>query len=259
VTLQHNTQTKLLEKTYGKPTSLLFRWAAGTDTPEQNTKGKSAAQREAEGKATTRKTFCDAVVWYLRFKLSVAVREQGSMVDARVERERQKGLSRLSDVRNRGVRSSISLPAAANDSGGGAYANMDLRARDTYDPSLDSSSSSPNTAITDAENLSATQLSLFATENAQLFSHFNDQLSKITHAEKSLLEISSLQQTLLGSLSVQAEQIGALVGDAEQTGEDLRRGNKELKRAGERGSVARGVFWGTVGICGFLVVWDLVF
>lgn len=60
-------------------------------------------------------------------------------------------------------------------------------------------------------------------------------------------------------LDTQSEQISQLVADAENTSEDVTKGNKELKRASERGSTARIVFWTTVGVCGFLVGWDLVF
>jgi hypothetical protein len=61
------------------------------------------------------------------------------------------------------------------------------------------------------------------------------------------------------NLNTQSEQISQLVADAVNTSEDVTKGNKELKRASERGSTARMVFWVTVGVCGFLVGWDLVF
>lgn len=78
-------------------------------------------------------------------------------------------------------------------------------------------------------------------------------------AEKSLLEISSLQQTLVAHLSTQEEYINQLVTDASNTHSNIGQGNKELKRASERRSTAQAVFWGTVGLCTWLVVWDLVF
>jgi len=53
--------------------------------------------------------------------------------------------------------------------------------------------------------------------------------------------------------------IEQLVTDAQNTDENARRGNREFKKASERGSTAKVVFWTTVGICGFLVGWDLVF
>ena len=79
------------------------------------------------------------------------------------------------------------------------------------------------------------------------------------NAEKSLLEISSLQQTLVSHLGTQEEYISQLVTDAASTQTNIGRGNKELKRASERRSAAQAVFWGTVGLCTSLIVWDLIF
>ena len=78
-------------------------------------------------------------------------------------------------------------------------------------------------------------------------------------AESSLLEISSLQSQLASSLEIQESQITALVEDSSNTTVNIAGGNKELKRAIERWRPARVVFWTTVGLCGFLVSWDLVF
>ena len=50
-----------------------------------------------------------------------------------------------------------------------------------------------------------------------------------------------------------------LVTDAENTQTNIGHGNRELKRANEQRSTAQAVFWGTVGLCTWLVVWDLVF
>lgn len=81
----------------------------------------------------------------------------------------------------------------------------------------------------------------------------------IRNAEKSLLEISSLQETLVSHLATQEEYIDQLVTDATSTQTNIGQGNKELKRATERRSTAQAVFWGTLGLCTGLVVWDLVF
>lgn len=254
--LQHSTATQLLHKKYGRPTSFLFRWAAGDSTPDTDA-GKTAEQIREEGQIRTQKDWREGVLDYLKLKLQAAAGAQSEMVEKRVEREREKGMSRLSDVRNKGIkrRESRSQSLGGPDAhieGDNAYGNVDLRGRDAYDPSLDLSS--PNQL-----DLPPDQLQLFEAENATLFAHYNDQLAKITAAEKSLLDISSLQQTLLSHLTVQGEQIGTLVENAAQTGEDLKRGNKELKRASERSSTAKAVFWGTAGLCGFLICWDLVF
>lgn len=43
------------------------------------------------------------------------------------------------------------------------------------------------------------------------------------------------------------------------TTENIGGGNQQLKKATERKSTARMVFWATCGLCGFLITWDLVF
>ncbi len=142
--------------------------------------------------------------------------------------------------------------------------DIDYKLSGNYNPTLDdSTTNNPDRSSEELEidNLPPNLQQLFESENSSLLAHYNTTLSKIAQAEKSLLEISSLQSTLLTHLSTQGEMIEQLVQDAQGTGEDVRRGNRELKRAGERWGrgLARGVFWGTVGLCGFLVVWDLVF
>lgn len=79
------------------------------------------------------------------------------------------------------------------------------------------------------------------------------------NVEKSLLEITSLQQTLVSHLTSQDEMITQLVADAENTQTNVTKGNRELKRASERKSVARLVFYATAGLCASLVVWDAIF
>ncbi|KAL5343844.1 hypothetical protein BJX70DRAFT_393266 [Aspergillus crustosus] len=141
--------------------------------------------------------------------------------------------------------------------------------------------------------LTPQQLQLFAEENDSMVKYYEETLSKVQYvsprsilvpfpspaqtnyqnhetkltlgkkknrnAEKSLLEISSLQQTLVSHLSVQEEYIGQMVNDASNTETNIGHGNRELKRASERRSAAQAVFWGTVGLCTWLVVWDAVF
>ena len=72
------------------------------------------------------------------------------------------------------------------------------------------------------------------------------------------MEISELHGTLTTNLAVQSAQIDQLVQDSEFTVENVGKGNKELKRASERRSTARMVFYGTCAFCFTLVVWDLL-
>lgn len=236
----------MLEKKYGKPSGLLWRWAAGDgDAPDA---GKSEQQLEDEGRTKTTKSFREGVLWYLNKKLQTAVSTQQEMIEIRLDRERQRQMMALYDPRNSNVKARRD-PDLTN----GDYGNVDLRGHDTYNPALDPYTHPPD------QQLSEEQMQLFEEENRGLFEHLNDQLAKVTQAEKSLIEISSLQQTLVGHLSVQGEMIGQLVDDASNTDENVKRGNRELKKASERSSTAKGVFWATAGLCSFLVVWDLIF
>jgi hypothetical protein len=245
VSLQHDTATKVLEKKYGKPSGFLWKWAGGDgDVPDA---GKPEKQLEDEGKLKTTRSFRDGVIWYLNKKLETAVSSQQEMLAIRLERVRQRQMSVLYDQRNSNLRLEREPEII------GEYGNIDLRGHDTYNPALDQYDQSQG------QELSPEQMQLFEEENRGLFEHLNDQLAKVTQAEKSMMEIGSLQQTLVGHLSVQGEMIGQLVDDAGNIDENVRRGNRELKRASERSSTAKAVFWGSAGLCSFLIVWDLIF
>lgn len=80
-----------------------------------------------------------------------------------------------------------------------------------------------------------------------------------SNVESSLLEISDLQATLASNLAFQSANIDQLVQDSQYTTDNVGRGNMELKRASERKSTARMVFYATVTLCTTLVIWDLIF
>jgi syntaxin 18 len=77
-------------------------------------------------------------------------------------------------------------------------------------------------------------------------------------AEKSLVEISELQTQLVNNLATQSAHIDQLVADSLFTTENVGGGNKQLKKASERKSTAKYVFYASCGLSLFLVVWDLV-
>ncbi len=248
VSLQNDTASKVLEQRFGKPSGVLWRWAAGDgDTPDA---GKPQKQIDEEGQLRSVKTFRDGVLWYLSNVLKDTITVQQDMVEKRLEREQQKQLSTLYDPRNKGVRATQNAEWTTN---GNLEGTQDLRAHDEYKPWMGAPQGGGE------QELSPELLQLFEEENRSILDHYNDQLGKVTQVEKSLFEIGSLQQTLVGHLSVQGEMIDTLVSDAMNTDENLRKGNKELKKASERGSTARLVFYATAGFCSFLVVWDLIF
>ena len=77
-------------------------------------------------------------------------------------------------------------------------------------------------------------------------------------AEKSILEIAELQTTLATHLDTQSVMIDQLIQDSFTTTENIGTGNKELKKASERRSTAKMVFYATAGVCSFFVFWDLI-
>ncbi|TKA75614.1 hypothetical protein B0A49_10828 [Cryomyces minteri] len=91
-----------------------------------------------------------------------------------------------------------------------------------------------------------------------MLKHYEDTLDQVRTAERSLLEISELQTTLASNLATQSAHIDQLVQDSFMTKENVGSGNKELKKASERKSTARLVFWATGGFCATLVLWDLL-
>ncbi|KAJ5673764.1 hypothetical protein N7462_009203 [Penicillium macrosclerotiorum] len=234
--LRQDTQSSLLRARYGHSAAgaALFRWA-GADA-------KSPDQLAAEERARTQAAVREAVLWYLRHTLDGAAGVQRNMVEKRIERVREREKSVLYK--------SAAKPAAKIRAQPDAYAGVV--------PASATALSETEAAAIEAE-LSPAQLQLFAEENDTMLRHYEDTLGKVQNAEKSLLEISSLQETLVSHLSTQEEYISQLVSDVDTTQVNVGQGNRELKRATERRSTAQAVFWGTVGLCTWLVVWDLVF
>lgn len=73
------------------------------------------------------------------------------------------------------------------------------------------------------------------------------------------MEISELQTQLVNNLAIQSAHIDQLAADGINTAENIGGGNKQLKKATERESTAKWVFYGSCGLCTFLIVWDLIF
>ena len=72
------------------------------------------------------------------------------------------------------------------------------------------------------------------------------------------MEIAELQNQLVDNLNMQSAHIEQLVADSEFTADNVGGGNQQLKKATERKSTAKYVFYASCGLSLFLVVWDLV-
>ncbi|CBX90660.1 hypothetical protein IAQ61_002148 [Plenodomus lingam] len=195
----------------------LGRWAAGGAIT-----AKSVEESVEEAKANNIRAHRESIIWSLQNQLEACGRFQSKMMEIRLLREVEKSKSVLYKTRATGP------------------------------------SSQGEADVKEVENqLDPEQLQLFAQENQDMLKQYEDQLDKVRATEKSLTEISELQSTLANNLSLQSAHIDQLVQDSFQTTENVGSGNKELKRATERGSTAQKVFWATCAFCGTLVLWDL--
>ncbi|GAB7366777.1 hypothetical protein MBLNU230_g0730t1 [Neophaeotheca triangularis] len=227
----------------------LGRWAAGGAVT-----AKSDEEAREEGERKQVAAVRESVLFYVQKKLEEAGRVQSEMMEVRLSREVEKSKSALYKSRMGGA----GIPYAAEEDGmNGAVAGQkgqDKRkgARSSYDE---------HRSQLDQEDgeLSQDQMQIFAQENNDLLRHYEDTLDQVRAAERSILEISELHGTLHANLAQQSEHIEQLVQDSYSTTENVGGGNKELKRASERRSTAKLIFWSTVGFCSTLVIWDLVF
>lgn len=223
----------------------LGRWAAGGAVT-----AKSPEEEQEEAKRKTVAAFRAAIIMFLEQRLGEAGKVQAEMMEVRIGREVERSKSAL--YKSRG---GVSIPYAHDEDevSGGASGSASKK-RQSGVPSQDAAESNPDTA-----ELTKDQLQMFESENADLLQYYEGQMEQISQAERSILEISELHGTLHANLAQQSEHIEQLVQESYDTTANLGKGNQELKRASERRSTAQAVFWGTVGFCSFLVVWDLVF
>ncbi|EZF72429.1 hypothetical protein H105_05475 [Trichophyton soudanense CBS 452.61] len=253
--LRAQTQASVLRKKFGhgKLNERLWQWAGGggaVDVP------RSSEQEEVEDTEKNLVGMRESVLWFLRRGLEGAAEVQREMVEKRIERviEKEKSVLYKSKAGQMPIHTQVEGSSGGISGGSGRYDGGDedvLRGRDV---SLDEKE-----AAAIESQLSPEQLQLFAQENDGMLKYYEDTLGKVQNAEKSLLEISSLQQTLVAHLATQEDYINQLVRDAESTHANVGRGNKELKRASERRSEAQMVFWATVVLCVWLILWDAIF
>jgi syntaxin 18 len=215
----------------------LGRWAAGGAVT-----AKSPQEEADEAKKNTLAAFRAAVMMFLEQRLGEAGKVQAEMMEVRIGREVERSKSAL--YKSRG---GANIPYAHDEAKSNSNTTSLPEQREAPD-------SNPDTA-----ELTRDQLQMFESENADLLQYYEGQMEQISQAERSILEISELHGTLHANLAQQSEHIEQLVQESYDTTDNLGKGNQELKRASERKSTAQAVFWGTVGFCSFLVVWDLVF
>lgn len=231
----------------------LGRWAAGGAQT-----ARSPQEELEEARRNTLAAFRAAVIMFLEQRLGEASKVQAEMMEVRIGREVEKSKSALSKSSG-----AAHIPYAHDDAvsngaptfpGSQQGSSNSKYQQNGFDEQQHQADSNPDTA-----ELTKDQVQMFESENADLLQYYEGQMEQISQAERSILEISELHSTLHANLAQQSEHIEQLVQESYDTTDNLGKGNVELKRASERRSTAQAVFWGTVGFCGFLVVWDLVF
>jgi syntaxin 18 len=253
--LRQNTETTVIRKKYTRlGLGALGSWAAGGAGHT-----KSYEQEQDEAKAGTIVMHRESVLWYLRQKLQECGRFQGSIMETRLLREMEKNRSVLANSR------------------GGSITDFDFN----EDAKLPAKYMRSSVAHIEApvfnpeEELTPEQIQIFEKENQDMLKHYESTLDQvrlvniedfmgikadhsIRTAERSLVEISELQTQLVNNLVVQSEHIDQLVADSFLTAENVGGGNRQLKKAAERKSTAKYVFYTSCGLSAFLIVWDLV-
>jgi len=230
----------------------LGKWAAGGAGHT-----KSYEQDLDEAKAGAINMHRENVLWYLREKLRACVGLQASMMEKRINREMEK--QRLEAIKHRvapmpDFTGFSEAPPASKQAN---YAAHVEKQENEYQ-----------------DELSEEQIQLFEQDNADMLKHYESTLDQVRlvaylfsrkrhtdksrTTEKSLIEIAELQNQLVDNLNIQSAHIEQLVADSEFTTDNVGGGNQQLKKATERKSTAKYVFYASCGLSLFLVVWDLV-
>ncbi|KAF7869906.1 hypothetical protein EAF04_004690 [Stromatinia cepivora] len=237
--IRYTAEALIIQNKYARTLGRFGNWAAGGG--EQS---KSMEQQLEEAKLNAIKMHRDSVVWYLRQKLSECGNLQASMMEKRIMREMEKNKSNL--AKSRAMMPDIVGFGESSSPKYTSSGNAHLEAQ------------SPSQTSFPEQELSPEQIQMFEQENHDMLKHYQSTLDQVKTAEKSLIEISELQTQLLNSVASQAEQIEILAEQSHQTTENVGGGNKELKRATQRKSTAKYVFYASCGLSAFLVLWDLV-
>ncbi|MCJ1308224.1 hypothetical protein MMC25_001877 [Agyrium rufum] len=247
----------------------LSSWAAGGIVGGQQP-AKSPEEELEDARQNTLRSHREGVIWFLDWRLGEAASVQRDMMQARLEREMEKSKSVL--YKTRGVGGVAGLGLLGEDFGagsddGGVGMSGSMGGGLPGQPTANRGGGRAAKAAAEEEEqrhqalqqLSPEQMQMFAKENSDMLRQYEDSLDQVRTAERSIQEIAELHTTLTQNLTIQSEHIGQLVMDSVSTAENLQGGNKELKRATERKSTARLVFYASCGFSAFLIVWDLIF
>lgn len=169
---------------------------------------KQRAASEALGQ------FHVAVTQYLSGQLAHVSTIQAFMQQRRVDAQRQR-YEKFADSAKQ-TTNNTKEQAELEDDLKGVVGALDDRGRDV------------------ADQLDTEQLQSFEQEATDLVRSLRADLAAVQHAEQQLQDISSLQSKILHHMEEQNEQIDTLRTDAGVHGEQVTRGNQQLRQAKER-------------------------
>ncbi|TGZ83418.1 hypothetical protein EX30DRAFT_339596 [Ascodesmis nigricans] len=174
----------------------------------------------------------ESVLWWLKERLAQCSETQRRRQEVRVRRKLEKGRDVL--VRH-------------ETASGGIRKSMRRVQAEREDDDIENVE----------EQLGAEAVKMLEQENEGMLKHYEDTLEQVKAAEKSLVEISELQTKLVAQLSEQRSFIDHLMQDSMETEENVSKGNKQLKKAAEKLSMARSAFFASAIFSSVVIVWDL--
>ncbi|CZS88829.1 hypothetical protein WAI453_010595 [Rhynchosporium graminicola] len=236
--VRQNTEETIRRKKFGRlGLGTLGKWAAGGAA-----QSKTMDEELDAAKANEVKIHRESVLWYLREKLQDCGQFQASMMEKRIMRqiERNKNMISMSGMQGPELGGFENAPMPPSNPQSKSTAHLETKGQYTE------------------EEYTPEQIQMYEKAEQDMLKHYESELDQVRTAEKSLLEISELQTQLVNNLATQSANIDQLVTNSFETTENVGGGNKQLKKATERKSTAKYVFYASCGLSLFLVVWDLV-
>ncbi|OBZ76630.1 Syntaxin-18 [Grifola frondosa] len=198
-----------------------------------------------------------SITWYLGRRLAEVGQGLKEMQEERMRRQLERTRTLGSGAAREALYMGAALdtlpsPAESSASGSGSWLGGATSLASSFAASIggDAAHSTatlrpgvyvPEEEETDEEELelSASQIEMFETENANILQSVQDTLASVQQAESRLLEISALQMELVAHLTKQTEQTEQLYEDAITTAATVEKGNAQLKEAKRRARDSR--------------------
>lgn len=162
--LRHGSAVALAQKRRQKGLGVLGAWAAGGASQKPKNEQEAAEDGREEGLSQCR----EGVIWFLRSKLEGVGNTQRTMMEMRLEREKERSRDLLSmtDAGSMGLRMRSTEPGASYSTGGTSVPAIDFSEPDRQRPTVEPS-------------LSPEQLQMFEEENRAMLRLYEDRLDQV--------------------------------------------------------------------------------